>query len=210
MTFSFKSFLPVVALMLGLAGPSVAQEATTDATTTPPALTYMAIGPEDAKVTIVEYASFTCPHCAAFHAQVFKDLKKDYIDAGKVRFEFREVYFDRYGLWASMMARCGGSVRFFGITDILYATQQEWAATEDPNAVVESLKRIGRTAGMDDAALDACMADGAMAEALVAQYQENATRDGVEGTPTLLINGEKHSNMTYADLKAIIDPLLAE
>lgn len=208
MTFSFKTFLPAVALMLGLAAPVAAQEATTEPAT--PALTYMAIGPEDAKVTIVEYASFTCPHCASFHANVFKDLKKDYIDTGKVRFEFREVYFDRYGLWAAMMARCGGEVRFFGITDILYTTQQEWAATDDPAAVVESLKRIGRTAGMDDAALDACMADGAMAEALVAQYQENATRDGVEGTPTLLINGEKHSNMSYADLKAIIDPLLTQ
>jgi protein-disulfide isomerase len=208
MTFSFKTILPAVALMIGLAVPAIGQEATPPVAA--PALTYMAIGPVDAKVTIVEYASFTCPHCAAFHASVFTDLKKDYIDTGKVRFEFREVYFDRYGLWATMMARCGGEVRFFGIADILYTTQQEWAATEDPAAVVESLKRIGRTAGMDDATLEACMADGAMAESLVAQYQENATRDGVEGTPTILINGEKHSNMTYADLKAIIDPLLTQ
>jgi protein-disulfide isomerase len=208
MTFSFKAFLPAVALVLGLAMPAAAQEATTE-TAAAPALTYMAIGPEDAKVTIVEYASFTCPHCARFHADVFKDLKKDYIDTGKIRFEFREVYFDRYGLWASMMARCGGSVRFFGVSSILFETQQEWVATDDPNAVVENLKRIGRTAGMDEAALDACMADGAMAEALVAQYQENATRDEVKSTPTLFINGEQHSNMTYADLKAIIDPLLA-
>ena len=209
MTFSFKAFLPALALMMGLAAPVAAQEATPEPAT-PPALTYMAIGPADAKVTIVEYASFTCPHCAQFHAEVFKDLKKDYIDTGRVRFEFREVYFDRYGLWASMMARCGGAVRFFGITDILYTTQQEWAATDDPAAVVESLKRIGRTAGMEDAALNACMNDGAMAEALVAQYQENSTKDAVEGTPTLFINGEKHSNMTYADLKAIIDPLLTQ
>jgi protein-disulfide isomerase len=206
MTFSFRTILPALALIAGLAAPAAAQEATTEA----PALTYMALGPEDAKVTIVEYASFTCPHCATFHANVFKDLKADYIDTGKVRFEFREVYFDRYGLWAAMMARCGGEVRFFGISSILFETQQEWAGTEDPNAVVENLKRIGRTAGMDDATLDACLADGAKAEALVAQYQENATRDGVEGTPTIFINGEKHSNMTYADLKAIIDPLLTQ
>ncbi|MCU0802432.1 MAG: DsbA family protein [Rhodobacteraceae bacterium] len=207
MTFSFKAFLPAVALALGLGSAAIAQETAEAAL---PPVSYMAIGPADAKVTIVEYASFTCPHCASFHAAVFKDLKKDYIDTGKVRFEFREVYFDRYGLWAAMMARCGGEVRYFGIVDILYTTQQEWAATDDAVAVVDSLKRIGRTAGMEDATLDACMTDGAMAEALVAQYQENATRDGVEGTPTLLINGEKHSNMSYADLKAIIDPLLAE
>jgi protein-disulfide isomerase len=170
----------------------------------------MALGPADAKVTIIEYASFTCPHCANFHEAVFKPLKAEYIDTGKVRFEFREVYFDRYGLWAAMTARCGGDLRFFGITDILYTTQQEWAGTDDAGTVVENLKRIGRTVGMDDAALDTCLNDAGMAQALVDQYQTNATADGVEGTPTILINGEKHSNMSYDDLKAIIDPLLAE
>ncbi len=209
MTFSFKAFFPAAALVIGLTLPAMAQEAATEAAVTPtPA--YMAIGPADAKVTIVEYASFTCPHCANFHAAVFKPLKADYIDTGKVRFEFREVYFDRYGLWASMMARCGGELRFFGITDILYTTQQEWAGTDDAGTVVENLKRIGRTVGMEDAAIDTCLNDAGMAEALVAQYQTNSTADGVEGTPTLLINGEKHSNMSYEDLKLIIDPLLAE
>lgn len=204
MTFSFTTLIRSVALILGMASPAIAQDAAA------PAMNYMAIGPVDAKVTIVEYASFTCPHCARFHDVVFKDLKKDYIDTGKLRFEFREVYFDRYGLWATMMARCGGKERFFGITDILYSTQQEWAGTDDAAAVAESLKRIALTAGLDESTVDACMADGATAEALVAQYQENATRDGVEGTPTLLINGEKYPNMTYDELKAIIDPLLAE
>jgi protein-disulfide isomerase len=209
MTFSFKALFPAMAIAIGLTLPAMGQEATTDAAATPTP-TYMAIGPADAKVTIIEYASFTCPHCADFHASVFKALKTDYIDTGKIRFEFREVYFDRYGLWAAMTARCGGELRFFGITDILYTTQQEWAGTDDATTVVENLKRIGRTVGMDDAALDTCLNDAGMAEALVAQYQTNATADGVEGTPTLFINGEKHSNMSYADLKAIIDPLLAE
>ncbi len=196
-------------MTIGLLSTATAQEATTEAAVTP-ALSYMAIGPADAKVTIIEYASFTCPHCANFHEAVFKPLKADYIDTGKVRFEFREVYFDRYGLWAAMTARCGGDLRFFGITDILYTTQQEWAGTDDAGTVVENLKRIGRTVGMDDAALDVCLNDAGMAQALVEQYQTNATADGVEGTPTIFINGEKHSNMSYADLKAIIDPLLAE
>ena len=113
------------------------------------------IGSPDAPVKIVEYASFTCPHCARFHEAVWADLKKNYIDTGKVYFTLREVYFDRVGLWAAMMARCGGEMRYMGITDILYDTQKDWAASDDPNAVVESLKKIGRTAGMDDKALDA-------------------------------------------------------
>ncbi len=74
-------------------------------------------------VKIVEYASFTCPHCANFHTDVFKQLKAEYIDTGKVHFTLREVYFDRYGLWAAMMARCGGEMKYFPITDILFSTQ---------------------------------------------------------------------------------------
>ena len=169
-----------------------------------------ALGPEDAKVTVVEYASFTCPHCATFHASVFKPLKADYIDTDKIRFIYREVYFDRYGLWAAMMARCGGATRYFGISEILYSTQADWAQLQDPAVVVENLKRIGRTAGMDDASLDACMQDGAKAQAMVEHFQKNAEADKVEGTPTILVNGTKHSNMSYAELKTIIDAELAK
>lgn len=168
------------------------------------------LGPVDAKVKIIEYASFTCPHCAHFHADIWPKLKADYIDTGKIRFEYREVYFDRYGLWAAMMARCGGELRYFGITDILFDTQKDWAGTDDPNTVVENLKKIGRTAGMDDAALDVCMKDAATAEALVAHFETNFKADGIEGTPSFMINGVKHSNMTYDDMKAIIDAELAK
>ena len=168
------------------------------------------LGATDAKVKLTEYASFTCPHCARFHSDVFGQLKADYIDTGKVLFEYREVYFDRYGLWAAMMARCGGEMRYFGITDILFETQGEWAASEDPNVVVENLKKIGRTAGMDDATLDVCMKDPAMAEALVAHFETNFKADGIEGTPSILINGVKHPNMAYEDLKVVLDAELAK
>jgi protein-disulfide isomerase len=169
-----------------------------------------ALGAADAKVKITEYASFTCPHCAKFHTDTFGKLKADYIDTGKVRFEYREVYFDRYGLWAAMMARCGGEMRYFGITDILFDTQKDWAASDEPTAVVENLKKIGRTAGMEDAAMDICMKDPAMADAMVTHYETNFKADGIEGTPTFLINGVKHSNMAYDDLKLILDAELAK
>jgi protein-disulfide isomerase len=168
------------------------------------------LGAADAPVKLTEYASFTCPHCATFHKDIFGKLKADYIDTGKVLFEYREVYFDRYGLWAAMMARCGGEMRYFGITDILFDTQQEWAASEDPTVVVENLKKIGRTAGMDNAALDICMKDPAMAEALVAHFETNFKADGIEGTPSILINGVKHPNMAYDELKAVLDAELAK
>jgi protein-disulfide isomerase len=170
----------------------------------------MALGAADAPVTMIEYASFTCPHCADFHADQFQKLKAEYIDTGKVRFIYREVYFDRFGLWASMVARCGGEMRFFGIADMLFERQQEWIAGGDPAAIAENLRKIGRTAGMDDATLDACLTDEATAKALVAWFQENAETDGVESTPTLFIDGAKHSNMAWEDLRALIETALAE
>lgn len=184
------------------ASPVMAEEAATE-------LTDFSIGSPDAPVKIVEYASYTCPHCATFHATVFKDLKRDYIDTGKVHFTLREVYFDRYGLWAAMVARCGGEMRYFGIHDMLFDQQAEWAAQQDPLQVVESLKTIGIAAGLDGAAIDVCLNDQPKAEALIARFQANMEADGVEGTPTIFINGEKHGSMNYAELKALIDAELA-
>lgn len=170
----------------------------------------MELGDPEAKVTLIEYASFTCPHCAAFHAEVLPRLRADYIDQGLVRFVYREVYFDRYGLWAAMVARCGGPERFFGLADMIYAGQQDWARAGTPADVAEGLRRIGRVAGLDDATLDACLTDQAMAEALVAKFESQTTADEVQSTPTLIINGVKHSNMPYDDLRALIDTALAE
>jgi protein-disulfide isomerase len=169
----------------------------------------MALGEPDAPVTVIEYASFTCPHCATFHADVLPQLKADYIDTGQVRFVHREVYFDRYGLWAGMVARCGGEMRYFGIADMVYAQQREWTSGE-PTDVVESLRRIGRTAGLTNDQLDACLSDGEKAQTLVAWYQENAEADGIEATPSFIIDGQKYSNMPYADFVEILDGKLGD
>ena len=170
----------------------------------------MVMGSEDAPITLVEYASFTCPHCASFHNGPLKQLKAEYVDTGKVRFIYRDVYFDRFGLWAAMVARCDAS-KFFGIADLLYKQQSEWiAGGGDPALIAENLRRIGRVAGLENDQLEACLADNANAQALVAWYQANAQADDVNSTPTLIIDGEKHSNMAYADLKAILDEKLGE
>lgn len=192
--------------MVGL--PAFAQTATEPAAA-PATVGDFGLGPVDAKVTVIEYASFTCPHCAAFHGEVWPKLKAEYIDTGKIRFVLREVYFDRFGLWGAMVARCGGEMRYFGITDILFDTQKEWAGTDDPTVAVANLKKIGRSAGMDDATLDACLKDAAMAEALVAQFQKNAAADNLEGTPSFVINGKMHSNMSYDEMKKVLDEALA-
>lgn len=167
----------------------------------------MALGAEDAPVTIIEYASFTCPHCRTFHENTFKELKADYIDTGKVKFVLREVYFDRYGLWAGMVARCGGGERYFGIVDLIFENQSTWSRGE-PVEIAENLKKFGRLAGLDGETLDACMTDGEKAKALTAAYQQNAQADGIRSTPSFVINGTTHANMSYSDLKEIIDAAL--
>lgn len=201
-----KHMIATGALALAmLTGPAVAQEAAPDTSQ----IVEMTMGPEDAKVTIIEYASFTCPHCANFHKGPLKQLKADYIDTDKVHFVYRDVYFDRFGLWASMVARCGGGEKFFGISDMLYEQQREWTQGE-PAAIADNLRRIGKVAGLEPDAVEACLNDTDKAKALVAWYQENAETHGVESTPTLVINEQKYSNMAYDDLKAIIEEKLAE
>ena len=165
----------------------------------------MILGNPDAAVEVVEYASFTCPHCRSFHEGAYKQLKAEYIDTGKIKFVYREVYFDRPGLWASMLARCGGEEKFFGIVDMLYQGQSTWARAGDPAAIVAELRKIGRLAGLTNESLETCFQDATMAQTLVAWWQENGDRDGINSTPSFLINGTRHSNMAYANMKALID-----
>ncbi|MEO6299709.1 MAG: thioredoxin domain-containing protein, partial [Paracoccaceae bacterium] len=158
------------------------------------------------------------PHCEHFHAEIYPKLKADYIDTGKVRLVLHEVYFDQYGLYGAMVARCGGEMRYMGITDMLYDKQRDWAAPSDVNEVVVQLKKIGRAAGMNDDQVDACLKDQTVAEALVAHYQTSSTRDfpndSFKGTPSFLVNGvlnaDINANMAYDDLKKIIDAELAK
>ncbi|MEM9575479.1 MAG: DsbA family protein [Pseudomonadota bacterium] len=166
----------------------------------------MTLGNPDAPVTVIEYASYTCPHCARFHEGPFKELKAEYIDTGKINFIYREVYFDRYGLWASMIARCAGTPEaFFGMSDLIYAGQSEWSRAGEPAAIVDELRKIGRVAGLDAETMEACLQDADKARTLVAWYQENATEDGIDSTPSFVINGTKYTNMSFAEMAELID-----
>lgn len=193
-----------------LPAPAMAQEAdaATDAATEAPAIVEMMMGQADAPVEVIEYASFTCPHCASFHMAVLKPLKADYVETGKVKVIFRDVYFDRVGLWASMVARCGGEEKFWGMNDLLMKGQKQWAGSGDPATISGELRKVGRLAGLTDEQLSACMQDEDKAKALVAWSEKNMNTHEISGTPTLIIDGEKHSNMSYADLKQILDAKL--
>ena len=190
---------PVTGLLPGAANAQAADGAL-------PQVIEMVLGNPDAAVEVIEYASFTCPHCASFHADQFKQIKENYIDTDKIRFVYREVYFDRPGLWASMIARSTNNPHFFfSFAGMLYEQQRSWLAGGDPVVIVEELRRLAKVAGLDDAALDAALSNGPKAEALFTWYQANAERDGISSTPSFLIDGRLYSNMAYPEFAEILD-----
>ena len=169
------------------------------------------LGDENAPVTLIEYASYTCSHCANFHGNQFKQLKADYIDTGKVKFIHREVYFDQFGLRAGLLAQCGGDMRYYGISGMLYDQQKDWIGSGDEGEIIENLVTLGKVAGLSEDEARACMnfEGNEMVDKMVETFRHHAEADGVNATPTLVIDGEKHSNMAYADLKEIIEARLA-
>lgn len=192
--------LIVAGLAAALAAPLAAQESTSpDAA---PELVEMTMGSADAPVTLIEYASLTCPHCANFHGNVLPQIKANFIDTGQVRLVYREVYFDRPSLWAAMVARCAGPDRYFGVLDLLFRDQANWAQAEDVNGVVDGLYAIGRQAGLTDPDIKACLDDEALAKAMVAEFQANATADAIDSTPSFIIDGEKIGNLPWPEFEA--------
>lgn len=187
-----------------LPGAASAQEAAGEVT-----VTDMTLGQSDAPVEVIEYGSFTCPHCAAFEDEVFPQIKENYIDTGKVKFTFREAYFNKFDMWASLMARCGGEMKYFGIVDMIYGTQNEWARKGSEAEVADALRKIGRLAGIENDTLDACMSDGEQLKALVTWYQANVEEDGFNSTPSFVIDGELYSNMSYSKFAEILDERVA-
>ncbi|WP_323716053.1 DsbA family protein [Paracoccus aminovorans] len=167
------------------------------------------LGQADAPVTIVEYASFTCPHCAAFHDENLPKLKAEYIDTGKVKFIQRDVYFDAVGLWAGILARCGGDDKYYAVSDLLMSGQKTWLDAKTMDDISANLRKVGAKAGMTPEQMDACWNDKQKVADLVATFQTHATADKVEGTPSFVIDGEKVSNQPWDEMKKVIDAKLA-
>ncbi|HHC29023.1 MAG TPA: DsbA family protein [Rhodobacterales bacterium] len=168
------------------------------------------LGDPDAPVTVIEYASYTCPHCSHFYLDQAKQLKANYVDTGKVKFIHREVYFDRFGLWGGLLAHCGGDLRYHGLSGLIYEKQKEWIGSGDPDEIIANLTTLGKSAGLSEDQIDTCLNDTEMATRLVATFQEQAGADEINATPTLIIDGKKYSNMGYDALAKIIDERLAD
>ena len=155
----------------------------------PVSLPDMALGPANATVTITEYASMTCPHCAAFTETVFPKIKSEFIDSGKIRFVFREFPLDIKAAAGSMLARCiakDDSGKYFAVVDLLFKQQNDWVTKN----TTETLTRIGKQAGLSQQAVEDCLKDQALLDKIAADQKFASEVLKVNSTPTFFINGE--------------------
>ena len=146
------------------------------------------LGKADAPVTIIEYASLTCPHCATFHAQTLPEIKKGWIDTGRARLVYRDFPLDGLALRAAALADCIEGDPYFAFLDALFRSQQRWARAQDP---MGALAQIALLAGIDQQTFDACVSDNAKLDTILRERQEGESAFGVNSTPTVIVNGRK-------------------
>jgi protein-disulfide isomerase len=199
-------FLTALGASMGWALPSLAEKAPSGKVAVTDLMALGALpdivqGQADAPVTIVEYASMTCSHCAAFHRDVFPLLKKNYIDTGKVKFMLREFPLDPLATAAFMLARALGDKRDAAV-DLLFALQKNWVLTDTPR---DSLESVLKQTGMSAETFEATLKNDKLRDGVVAVHDRAVEKFGVNSTPTFFVNGDKYTGeMGIADLDAII------
>jgi protein-disulfide isomerase len=167
-----------------------------------------ALGDPNAPVTIIEYASLTCPHCAEFHQDVLPQLKERYIAPGKVRLVYRDFPLDQRALAAASLAHCAGPERYFGFLDVLFQTQESWARADD---YLAALERLGKLGGLTEAEMEACFADEELTNRILQTRLEAQDQHEISSTPTFIIDGKAYSGSRGIDeFGELIDPLLDE
>jgi protein-disulfide isomerase len=171
----------------------------------------MTLGSPNAKVTMIEYASVACPHCARFNNDVFPAFKAKYIDSGKVKYVAREALTGDPAIAAAgfLTARCAGPAKYFQVVDAIYHAQDQMMQPGgEPHAVLQT---IARSAGLSDAQFDACIKDEAALAALNARWEKYVRDDKITGTPTFVINGKTYEKgeLSLAELDAAVAEAMA-
>jgi protein-disulfide isomerase len=169
----------------------------------PGPLPEMSIGEANAPVTIVEYMSMTCPHCARFHAETFEGIKEKYVDTGKVRFILREFPLDNKAVAAIMLARCAPEGQYFPMVSALFKSQMTWATADDARA---ALLQMSKLAGFTQESFEACLTNQKLLDDVLKVRETGGKEFGVNSTPTFFINGQRYAGeMSVAEMSAIID-----
>lgn len=196
-------------LWLGSATALAQAEVPVEQLMQPGSLKELTMGSPDAKVTVVEYASMSCGHCANFSNNVWPEFKKKYVDTGKVYYIFREFPLDNRAAAASMLARCAGDDKTFPLIKVLFEKQSEWAFTK--GNPVPKLFEIAKQAGFTQDSFDKCLTDQKLLDNITAVRERGSNVFGVSRTPTFFVNGKRlQGNATLAKFDEMIEPLLAK
>ena len=165
-----------------------------------------ALGSSDAPVTVIEYASLTCSHCGHFHNGILPELKKEFVDSGKVRFIYRDFPLDHFALRAAMLARCNSHRDYFAFLDVLYKDQQRWITAQDP---LVALLRLARLAGINGEDFKQCVGNKGLEDAILQQRLQAAKKYRLQATPSFIINEELYTGeLTFDGIKSAIEEQL--
>jgi len=203
--------LPISRRSFGALALSAAAAATplrparADILPTDDALAIRTLGSEDAPITILEFSSLGCPHCAAFHRDTLPMVKKDYVDTGRVKIEYHDFPLGTRALAAAMITRCAPRERYFGMIELMFQNQQDWSQSDNP---IEALNRVAKFGGLGADDVEACLQDEALLTGIRARAQAGSEEHEIEATPTFIVmpSGTKiEGNQPYSAFQKILD-----
>ena len=166
----------------------------------------MFLGNKDAKVTVIEYSSMTCIHCANFHKEVYPKIKENYIDTNKIKFIFRDFPLDKQALFGSVLAKCAPKEKYFDFVKLILNTQKKWIASD--NTFQDKLKNIGKLAGLNENKINTCFKDEQIVDNILKSRSDAEKKYNITSTPSLIINEKKYSAMSYETFEKIIENLI--
>ena len=164
------------------------------------------IGNKDSNVTVIEYASMTCGHCATFHNKVFPKLKEKYIETGKIKFIYRDFPLDQQALYASILARCAPKEKYFDFLELIFNTQEKWISGKDE--FVDKLTNIGQMGGLSENQISSCFRNENLVDLVIDNRSVGEKKYNISSTPSFIINEKKFTAMSFKDFEKVLDDLL--
>jgi len=164
------------------------------------------LGNKDAKVTVIEYSSMTCIHCANFHKDIYPKIKENYIDTNKIKFIYRDFPFDKQALFGSVLAKCAPKEKYFDFVKLILSTQKKWITNDD--TFIDKLKNIGKLAGLTESKINNCFKDEQIVDNIINTRTFAERKYNIDSTPSFIINNKKYSAMSYENFEKIIENLI--